>query len=355
MGDGSVIAKLMINIVFNFNEVPRPPIPTPDDISRLNLNKKPLPPKPTSDGNGKTEGRRSKLPLEALSSSAQNCTCSSSEKKSKNFMRKTVCPSHSSPVTFENSITSASSSSGKDTLDHRIKNNGTAVSRGDTVRHGNFRYESTERHFYDSPTSTSSNNSPSSQASQRSRPMRQGAMDLPVPISDFSSADVSFNVDSSFSSPNQSHYQTPKDRDGDYSYAYDSSVSPAFIIKYNDAVEDNDEEDEYDLEGRVEKFEKRRSMASSKVVSNNNNSNVENIYEEIRDVKAPSKNSRSTSNDDDRSSRKSSSVNSDSGIGGFGNRPARSNKNKTRYSQGTLDIVNTKGKKDKRNKPDNNK
>merc|ERR1712088_1018080 len=349
MGDGSVIAKLMINIVFNFNEVPRPPIPTPDEISRLNLNKKPLPPKPTSDGNGKTEARRSKLPLEALSSSAQNCTCSSSEKKLKNFLRKTVCPSHSSPVTFANCITSASSISGKDTLDHRIKNNGTAVSRGDTVRHGNFRYESTERHFYDSPTSTSSNNSPSSQASQRSRPMRQGAMDLPVPISDFSSADVSFNVDSSFSSHNQSHYQTPKDRDGDYSYAYDSSVSPAFIIKYNDAVEDMEGEGEYQLEEGVELHGRENRIPLSKNKTNES-TNVENIYEEIRDVKTPSKNSQSISNDDDISSRKSSSVNSDSGIGGFGNKPSRSNKNKSRFSQGTLDIVSSKGKREKRMK-----
>merc|ERR1712173_154469 len=98
-------------------------------------------------------------------------------------------------------------------------------------------------------------------------------------------------------------------------------------------------------------LEKRRGTSSTKGATNND-SNVENIYEEIRDVKSTSKNSRSTSNDDDRSSRKSSSVNSDSGIGGFGNKPARSNKNKTRYSQGTLDIVNTKGRRDKRNKAD---
>merc|ERR1711981_143401 len=286
---------------------------------------------------------------EALSSSAQNCTCSSSEKKSKNFLRKTVCPSHSSPVTFANHITSSSSSSGKDTLDHRIKNNGTAVSRGDTVRHGNFRYESTERHFYDSPTSTSSSNSPSSQASQRSRPMRQITMDKPLVNSELSSADVSFNVDSSFSSPNQSHYQTPKDRDGDYSYAYDSSVSPAFIIKYNDAVEDMEGEGEYQLEEGVELHGRENRIPSSKNKTNES-TNVENIYEEIRDVKTPSKNSQSISNDDDISSRKSSSVNSDSGIGGFGNKPSRSNKNKSRFSQGTLDIVSSKGKREKRMK-----
>merc|ERR1712018_446932 len=52
--------------------------------------------------------------------------------------------------------------------------------------------------------------------------------------------------------------------------------------------------------------------------------------------------------DDDRSSRKSSSLNSDSGIGGFANKPPRSHK--TRYNQGTLDIVNSKARKDKKSK-----
>merc|ERR1712001_815993 len=104
----------------------------------------------------------------------------------------------------------------------------------------------------------------------------------------------------------------------------------------------------------AENMEKRRGFSATKGTTSNI-SNVENIYEEIRDVKSISKNSRSTSNDDDRSSRKSSSVNSDSGIGGFGNKPARSNKTKTRYSQGTLDIVNTKGRRDRRTKTDTNK
>merc|ERR1712183_1063632 len=36
------------------------------------------------------------------------------------------------------------------------------------------------------------------------------------------------------------------------------------------------------------------------------------------------------------------------GIGGFGNKPSRSNKNKSRFSQGTLDIVSSKGKREKR-------
>ena len=40
------------------------------------------------------------------------------------------------------------------------------------------------------------------------------------------------------------HYSTPNDRDGDYSYAYDSSLSPAFIIKYDDGGSEASSEDE---------------------------------------------------------------------------------------------------------------
>ena len=39
------------------------------------------------------------------------------------------------------------------------------------------------------------------------------------------------------------HYSTPNDRDGDYSYAYDSSLSPAFIIKYDDGGEGSSEDE----------------------------------------------------------------------------------------------------------------
>ena len=39
----------------------------------------------------------------------------------------------------------------------------------------------------------------------------------------------------------QGIYQSPRDRDGDYSYAYDCSISPAVVIKWG---EDDEEEDE---------------------------------------------------------------------------------------------------------------
>jgi len=191
----------------------------------------------------------------------------------------------------------------------------------------------------------SSDNSPH----QRHMPARQITMDLPNLNGDFSSADVSFNVDSSFNTSVQSHYQTPNDRDGDYSYAYDSSVSPAFIIKYSETTEDEDKEDECEEVEEAGKYPKGKRMFSFKE-RHKGDANVENIYEEIRDTKSPCKNSQSISNDDDGSSRKSSSVNSDSGIGGFGNKPSKTTRNKSKFSQGTLDIVNSKGKRDRKTK-----
>merc|ERR1712223_165545 len=269
----------------------------------------------------KSEVRKGSVPKEILGTNKQSCSCSSSDREAKKHHKHVSCPTHSSPVSFVNSGAVMNSNSGSISSDHKSRN---AVSRGETVRHANFRSDSKVKHFYDSPTGSSSNTSPANQH----RPMmsRQTTMDKPLSSSDISSADISFNVDTSFSSPNQSHYQTPKDRDGDYAYAYDSAVSPAFIIKYNETLDDEDEE--YELEQIAKSRDKRRNSSGGKNLANN----VENIYEEIRDVKSPSKNSRSISNDDDRSSRKSSSVNSDSGIGGFGNKPSRSNKSKTRYN-----------------------
>merc|ERR1712018_537768 len=106
-------------------------------------------------------------------------------------------------------------------------------------------------------------------------------------------------------------------------------------------------EGEYQLEEGGELHGRENPLSKNNA---NESTNVENIYEEIRDVKTPSKNCQSISNDDDISSRKSSSVNSDSGIGGFGNKPSRPSKNKSRFSQGTLDIVSSKGKREKRMK-----
>merc|ERR1712228_594994 len=40
-------------------------------------------------------------------------------------------------------------------------------------------------------------------------------------------------------------YKSPKERDGDYSYAYDCSISPAVVIKWN---EEDEGDSDFDLE-----------------------------------------------------------------------------------------------------------
>merc|ERR1711899_679561 len=128
-------------------------------------------------------------------------------------------------------------------------------------------------------------------------------------------------------------YQSPKDREGDYSYAYDSAISPAVVIKWNE--EHDDDESDFEIEdaestesddmsssaitpsenhvkmppSRCQQQtpsqkckQKKKLVKKSKSVSATNK-DAENIYEEIEDVKAQSA---------------SSSVNnSDSGIGGL--------------------------------------
>jgi hypothetical protein len=96
-------------------------------------------------------------------------------------------------------------------------------------------------------------------------------------------------------SKNQQIYQSPRDRDGDYSYAYDCSISPAVVIKWG---EDSADEDEEPIK-----------------VKN------ENIYEEIQEVRQDS----------------SSGSNTDSGIGvPFCNSSAGSSS--MPCSKGTLDV-----------------
>ena len=134
------------------------------------------------------------------------------------------------------------------------------------------------------------------------------------------STDVSFNVDSSgdVSFADKSHYQSPKDRDGDYSYAYDCSVSPAFLIKWNGAVDEmyNEEDDD-------------------------NNPKTENIYEEIdKKVDGEDEDFQEKGMSDGNSSRKSSSLNSDSGIGASGgSRHAASHHHRVVGKLGTLDVT----------------
>merc|ERR1719510_1831201 len=101
----------------------------------------------------------------------------------------------------------------------------------------------------------------------RSLPIEASVPRAPIPTpkvpfherSDTSLEEPSFGVDTTFNS-NNFHYQTPNDRDGDYSYAYDSSLSPAFIIKYDD--QNVGTQSDEDSEGSDKKA-------------------VENIYEEI--------------------------------------------------------------------------
>ena len=120
-----------------------------------------------------------------------------------------------------------------------------------------------------------------------------------------SSLEESFGVDTTLGSG--SHYQTPNDRNGDYSYAYDSSLSPAFIIKYDDKESDYCDDKK-----------------------------VENIYEEIAESSGSERRSNSAG-----SSQKS--LNSDSGISMV----------KPKYSQGTLDVHPAKKKDEKLSALDN--
>jgi hypothetical protein len=93
-------------------------------------------------------------------------------------------------------------------------------------------------------------------------------------------------------------YKTPNDRDGDYSYAYDCSISPAVVIKWN---EECDEEDEDQDDDDIDEVNNKEA---------NNKKNNENIYEEIDDVAARRRENESGN------SGNSSVNNSDSGIGG---------------------------------------
>jgi len=114
-------------------------------------------------------------------------------------------------------------------------------------------------------------------------------------------------------------YQSPKERDGDYSYAYDCSISPAVVIKW---TEDSEEDSENDVET------KKKTLN-------------ENIYEEIQDLSLQQG-----------SSDGSSSVNnSDSGIGaGPSCTSSAGSKGSSGGSKGTLDVSNKQSKQRNRQK-----
>ena len=87
----------------------------------------------------------------------------------------------------------------------------------------------------------------------------------------------------------ESDYQSPKERDGDYSYAYDCSISPAVVIKWNEEESEASENEEKTVRHKKD--------------------NNENIYEEISDIRADHHTASSSGN--------SSINNSDSGMNLF--------------------------------------
>ena len=104
-------------------------------------------------------------------------------------------------------------------------------------------------------------------------------------------------------------YQSPKERDGDYSYAYDCSISPAVVIKWTEDSEE-DSESEESVKQKVKTV------------------NQENIYEEIQDLSLQL----------NQSSGSSSVNNSDSGIGAGPSISSGGSKGSSSGSKGTLDV-----------------
>ena len=147
-------------------------------------------------------------------------------------------------------------------------------------------------------------------ASQQAQGQQKGVSVLQSPPAE----DFSANNEAILQSRQDQIYQSPKERDGDYSYAYDCSISPAVVIKWNEEAEEDLIEDFGDSDEDLSDQElpvKTRNKGLKK---------DENIYEEIQDVSASRQGS----------SGGSSVNNSDSGIGGA--------VSKSSFTNGTLDI-----------------
>merc|ERR1712001_733849 len=71
-------------------------------------------------------------------------------------------------------------------------------------------------------------------------------------------------------SPVPSHYKSPKEVDGDYSYAYSDSVSPAFLIRVGAAMEYSGSEEEVD-EAKENIYEEIREKAEDNQLHNQQN------------------------------------------------------------------------------------
>jgi len=159
---------------------------------------------------------------------------------------------------------------------------------------------------------------------------------LPSQVSD----QASFCVDTT-------HYSTPNDRDGDYSYAYDSSLSPAFIIKYDDGGSEASSEDEgkgphkkAQQENIYEEIAESHSGTSDGSSGGSGGHSHSSSSLRLHSGGARSK----TSNHSENSSRKSSSMNSDSGISmtkpsANSNSSSNASSSNKKYSQGTLDVA----------------
>merc|ERR1711881_818563 len=61
----------------------------------------------------------------------------------------------------------------------------------------------------------------------------------------------------------QHQYKSPKERDGDYSYAYDCSISPAVVIKWGEDEESADEPVKVKNENIYEEIQEVRQDCSS--------------------------------------------------------------------------------------------
>ncbi len=156
-----------------------------------------------------------------------------------------------------------------------------------------------------SGTSSTSSSSSNKKHKKKSKSKASSVQNTPLPQPKISeSPPVPVTTKNNFSAHNEAVmkrdallYQSPNDREGDYSYAYDCSIPPAVVIKW---TEDDDDEEGSDS-----------NASSDEDGKNGNLGNKENIYEEIEDVTKRMEEMASAA-----SGNSSSTSNSDSGIGG---------------------------------------
>jgi len=130
-------------------------------------------------------------------------------------------------------------------------------------------------------------------------------------------------------SPVPSHYKSPKEVDGDYSYAYSDSVSPAFLIRVGAAME-------YSGSGEEEDEEEAK----------------ENIYEEIREKSEDNQlhNNQQNETDSRKSSTSSHEVSTTSSTGTTKSRFQKALEAVTRRSSRSLEHNNNNSNKNNNNR-----